>query len=119
MLFNHPNYEERLVNYCQSLTSKQWRSSATSSNTTWTTGYKGMTLLHLASALGYSKLVCVMLTWRSENPNVILDTEIDALSQDSQGFTPLVSILFVVSQICKIDFEIFFLKDVVMCKRTR
>lgn len=87
MLFNQPNYEERLVNYCQSLISKQWRHSTAS---TWAAGYKGMTLLHLASALGYSRLVCIMLTWRSENPNVILDTEIDALSQDCQGFTPLV-----------------------------
>lgn len=51
-----------------------------------------MTLLHLAAALGYSRLVCTMFTWRSENPSVILETEIDALSQDSDGFTPLVSV---------------------------
>ena len=51
---------------------------------------KGMTLLHLASALGYTKLVCTMLTWRAENPSVILETEIDALSQDQDGYTPLV-----------------------------
>lgn len=59
----------------------------------WTSShsYKGMTLLHLAAALGYSRLVCTMFTWRSENPSVILETEIDALSQDSEGFTPLVS----------------------------
>lgn len=56
----------------------------------WVTGHRGMTLLHLASALGYSKLVCTMLTWRTENPSVILETEIDALSQDFQGYTPLV-----------------------------
>lgn len=60
----------------------------------WTSnnGCKGMTLLHLAAALGYSRLVCTMFTWRSENPSVILETEIDALSQDSDGFTPLVSV---------------------------
>lgn len=56
----------------------------------WVAGYKGMTLLHFASALGYAKLVCIMLTWRTENPNAILETEIDALSQDNQGYTPLV-----------------------------
>lgn len=82
-----PNFEERLVNYCQMLTSKQWRSMTPGS---WNSGYKGMTLLHLASALGYSKLVCTMLAWRSENPSVILETEIDALSQDNMGYTPLV-----------------------------
>ncbi|KAJ6642159.1 Calmodulin-binding transcription activator 2 [Pseudolycoriella hygida] len=83
---NQPNFEERLVSYCQMLTSKQWRSMTPGS---WNSGYKGMTLLHLASALGYSKLVCTMLAWRSENPSVILETEIDALSQDNSGFTPL------------------------------
>lgn len=50
-----------------------------------------MTLLHLASALGYSKLVNTMLTWRAENSSMILETEIDAFSQDVDGFTPLVS----------------------------
>ncbi len=69
------------------LTSKQWRSMTPGS---WSTGYKGMTLLHLASALGYSKLVCTMLAWRADNPSVILETEIDALSQDNLGYTPLV-----------------------------
>lgn len=48
-----------------------------------------MTLLHFASALGFSKLVCAMLTWRSENSSVVLESEIDALSQDIEGFTPL------------------------------
>ncbi|XP_037035422.1 calmodulin-binding transcription activator 1 isoform X4 [Bradysia coprophila] len=83
---NQPNFEERLVNYCQMLTSKQWRSMTPGS---WTSGYKGMTLLHLASALGYAKLVGTMLTWRADNPSIILETEIDALSQDNMGYTPL------------------------------
>lgn len=48
-----------------------------------------MTLLHLASALGYSKLVLTMLTWREENSSIILEAEIDALRQDDEGFTPL------------------------------
>lgn len=70
---------------------------------TWNTGYKGMTLLHLASALGYSKLVCTMLGWRADNPSVILETEIDALSQDNLGYTPLVNeyLVFV-----SFDFEV-------------
>lgn len=87
-LINQTNFEERLVSYCQILTSKQWRSMTPGS---WAAGYRGMTLLHFASALGYVKLVCTMLTWRNDNPNAILETEIDALSQDNQGYTPLVS----------------------------
>lgn len=93
-MFSNSNFEERLVKYCETLTTKAWRSMTPGA---WAVGYKGMTLLHLASALGYSKLVLSMLTWRSENPNVILETEIDAMSQDVKGFTPLVS-----------DFEIFY-----------
>ncbi|XP_055919254.1 uncharacterized protein LOC129951227 isoform X3 [Eupeodes corollae] len=81
------NFEERMVNYCHQLTNKLWRSNAPVS---WTSsGFKGMTLLHLAAALGYAKLVCAMLNWRTENPNFILETEIDALSQDVYGYTPM------------------------------
>lgn len=65
---------------------QSWRQGISSS---WSSGYRNMTLLHFASALGFSKLVCAMLTWRSENSNVVLESEIDALSQDIEGFTPL------------------------------
>lgn len=50
-----------------------------------------MTLLHLAASLGYSRLVCALLHWRAENSSLLLETEVDALSQDEDGFTPLVS----------------------------
>ncbi|KAM7346056.1 calmodulin-binding transcription activator isoform 2-T2 [Cochliomyia hominivorax] len=81
------NLEEKLVSYVHQLTKMSWQSAASSSN--WNSGYKGMTLLHLASALGYNKLVCALLNWRTENPHIILETEIDAFSQDSHGYTPL------------------------------
>lgn len=92
-----PDFEEHLVKYCQSLTSKQWRSPTSDSPIRTlplfgkSESANGMTLLHLAAALGYSRLVLAMLTWRTENPSVILETEIDALSRDGVGFTPLVS----------------------------
>lgn len=82
------NLEEKLVSYCHQLTKMSWQNAANSTN--WNSGYKGMTLLHLAAALGYNKLVCALLNWRSENPHIILETEIDAFSQDSHGYTPLV-----------------------------
>ncbi|XP_065367285.1 uncharacterized protein Camta isoform X2 [Calliphora vicina] len=82
------NLEEKLVSYCHQLTKMSWQSSGSSSSN-WNSGYKGMTLLHLAAALGYNKLVCALLNWRSENPHIILETEIDAFSQDSHGYTPL------------------------------
>lgn len=49
-----------------------------------------MSLLHLAASLGYSRLVSALFLWRTENPNALLDTEIDALGKDNEGFTPLV-----------------------------
>lgn len=73
---------------------KKWRSPSEISPTifSWTISksVKGMSLLHLAACLGYTRLVSTLLLWRSENPNMVLETEIDALSQDNEGFTPLV-----------------------------
>jgi len=31
-----------------------------------------------------------MLHWRAENSSLVLESEVDALSQDEEGFTPLV-----------------------------
>jgi hypothetical protein len=31
-----------------------------------------------------------MLHWRAENSSLLLETEVDALSQDEDGYTPLV-----------------------------
>ncbi|XP_058983751.1 uncharacterized protein LOC131804701 isoform X2 [Musca domestica] len=83
------NLEEKLVSYCHQLTKMTWQSNASANGVTWNAGYKGMTMLHLAAALGYNKLVCALLTWRTENPHIILETEIDAFSQDAHGYTPL------------------------------
>ncbi|KAK6618303.1 hypothetical protein RUM44_002755 [Polyplax serrata] len=82
------NFEERMVNYCQEMTNRQWRAGDESSHT-WMSGLRGMTLLHLAASLGYARLVCTMLHWRAENSSLLLETEVDALSQDDEGFTPL------------------------------
>lgn len=73
---------------------RSWRKSI-SSNTGITAeltehNLRGMTLLHLAASLGYSRLVCAMLHWKNENSSTLLETEIDALGQDEDGFTPLV-----------------------------
>ncbi|XP_017066126.1 LOW QUALITY PROTEIN: uncharacterized protein LOC108104515 [Drosophila eugracilis] len=86
-LYLEPNFEEKLVAYCHKLIKHAWSMPSTAAS--WTVGLRGMTLLHLAAALGYAKLVGAMLNWRSENPHIILETELDALSQDVYGFTPL------------------------------
>lgn len=75
---------------------KQWRSTSgiNSVALSWpkNESIKGMSLLHLAARLGYTRLVKTFLTWQSENPNIVLDMEIDALSQDNEGYTPLVCV---------------------------
>lgn len=74
--------------YCHKLMKHAWNTPSTAVMS-WSVGLRGMTLLHLAAALGYAKLVGAMLNWRAENPHIILETELDALSQDVHGFTPL------------------------------
>ncbi|KAG5895919.1 hypothetical protein JTB14_031823 [Gonioctena quinquepunctata] len=87
-LFVQPNFEDRLVNFCQNMTSRIWRQGEELS-VSWFASHRGMTLLHLAASLGYSRLVCAMLHWRAENSSLLLETEVDALSQDEDGFTAL------------------------------
>lgn len=75
---------------------KQWTSSSEINPIThsWmrNKSIKGMSLLHLAARLGYTRLVNKFLAWQSENSNMVLDMEINALSQDNEGFTPLVNV---------------------------
>ncbi|XP_022907553.1 calmodulin-binding transcription activator 2 isoform X3 [Onthophagus taurus] len=87
-LFTQHNFEDRLVSYCQNMTSRPWRHGEELS-VAWFASHRGMTLLHLAASLGYSRLVCAMLHWRAENSSLLLETEVDALSQDVDGYTPL------------------------------
>ncbi|KAJ8914467.1 hypothetical protein NQ315_011409 [Exocentrus adspersus] len=87
-LFTQQNFEDRLVSFCQNMTSRIWRHGEELS-VSWFASHRGMTLLHLAASLGYSRLVCAMLHWRAENSSLLLETEVDALSQDEDGYTPL------------------------------
>ncbi|XP_077299054.1 calmodulin-binding transcription activator 2-like isoform X2 [Arctopsyche grandis] len=88
-LFMQPNFEDRLVTYCQARIGRSWKLLIEESNQEQYGSHRGMTLLHLAASLGYSRLVCTMLHWRAENSSMLLETEVDAMSQDDDGFTPL------------------------------
>ncbi len=92
--------EDVLVSLVDRLTHRSWKKADDSTPISlaaafkipafMTQKYRGMTLLHLASSLGYTKLVCSLLHWSArENPVLTLQTEIDALAQDHEGFTPL------------------------------
>lgn len=50
-----------------------------------------LSLLHLAAALGFSRLARTLLLWRQENPSLTLDAEVDPLGRDARECTPLVS----------------------------
>lgn len=55
---------------------------------------RGMTLLHLAAALGYTRLLLTLIQWKRENPSNILDSEVDPWKSDDFGLIPLVNTLF-------------------------
>lgn len=48
-----------------------------------------MSLLHLSAALGYSNLIEHLIGWRTENPSIVLEVEVDAFSCDKNECTPL------------------------------
>ena len=80
---NLPEFEDSLVAMCQQLSNV---SPATCPATRGAT-----TLLHLAAALGLARLTCALLHCAAESSNRVLAAEVDALSLDEDGFTPLVS----------------------------
>ena len=91
--------EDVLVSLVDRLTQKVWKTDDVGGGggedfkipEFMTQKYRGMTILHLAASLGYATLAASLLRWSADNPVLTLQTEIDALAQDSEGFTPLVS----------------------------
>ena len=73
---------------CQRLTSEDrddWEEDQ------WSPGETtGTSLLHLAAALGLTRLTCSLLHWVAEKPGRRLCREVDPLARDTDGFTPLV-----------------------------
>lgn len=50
-------------------------------------------MLHLAAGLGYDKLIQALIRFKTDNPSLILDYEVDPLSIDDRTCNPLVNIL--------------------------
>lgn len=86
-LFDDPDFENYLIQYCNKTASKQWNVSK--NDFLPVKKLNGMTVLHLASFLGYTNLVSTLLKWSAENHNSLLKCEIDAKSQNRDGNTPL------------------------------
>ncbi|GAB6031367.1 hypothetical protein CHUAL_009151 [Chamberlinius hualienensis] len=81
------SFEDRLVSLCQHMTSAIWLFDDVAPLPF--NDNKGMTLIHLAAALGYAKLACSLLYWMAENPSRTLLSEVDVLSRDANNCTPL------------------------------
>ena len=91
--------EEQLVSACRQLVSRRWQSAssagsqdarASASRDLAACPDAEMSLLHLAAALGFLRVICTLLNWRLENSSAALEQETNPLACDSQGFTPLV-----------------------------
>ncbi|XP_064641860.1 calmodulin-binding transcription activator 2-like isoform X4 [Lineus longissimus] len=78
-------FEERMIDYCEACSRQAWISEPI---VPLPNSYKGMTLLHLAAALGYSRLIKTLIQWRTEKSCMILEYEVDALSLDDCSCTP-------------------------------
>lgn len=83
-------FEERLVSLCQELRWGAWlpRSGGDNSPVRALTR-PDLSLLHLAAALGFSRLARCLLRWRLQSPSPTLDAEVDALARDAAQCTPL------------------------------
>ncbi|CAH2048201.1 unnamed protein product, partial [Iphiclides podalirius] len=85
-LYSNPKFEERLVTFCVSLSS---RSMGNAEGFTTEPGEDTSTILHLAAALGYTKLTTVLLRWRQDDNSLALEKEVNLGARDSDNCTPL------------------------------
>ncbi|XP_074653866.1 calmodulin-binding transcription activator 2-like [Tubulanus polymorphus] len=79
-------FEQHCIDYCVECSLRAWL--PLSQLPISSSDYKGMTLLHLAAALGYSHLIQTLIKWRNERPSIVLEYEVDALSLDNNSSTP-------------------------------
>lgn len=62
-LLSRRDFEEQLVSYCQGLSTREWCETAHSITSRWCPTHYGMTLLHIAAALGYSRCAAFFNIW--------------------------------------------------------
>ncbi|XP_078615101.1 calmodulin-binding transcription activator 2-like isoform X2 [Branchiostoma floridae x Branchiostoma japonicum] len=78
--------EDRLIAVCSQLMTRTWIKPEAALPTC---SARGMTLLHLAAALGYRRLAEKLMVWRSQSSSVVLEVEVDPLNVDHFNCTPL------------------------------
>ncbi|KAM3962646.1 calmodulin-binding transcription activator [Aphomia sociella] len=85
-IYSNPKFEDRLVTFCRTLSS---RSTGHTEGFTTESGEDGSTILHLAAALGYTKLTTVLLRWRQDDNSLALEKEVNLGARDNDNCTPL------------------------------
>nr|XP_033780780.1 calmodulin-binding transcription activator 2 isoform X2 [Geotrypetes seraphini] len=82
------SFEARIVAVCEKMMSRPcWLRSE---RLVHYVGFRGMTLLHLAAAQGYARLVETLIKWRTVNAQSLdLELEVDPLNVDHFSCTPL------------------------------
>lgn len=79
--------EDSVVKMCVEMMSLEWSDTSSSASLP---SDRGLTLLHLASALGYTRLILTLIQWKRENPADTLLEEVDPTRRDDFGLIPLV-----------------------------
>ncbi|XP_053320510.1 calmodulin-binding transcription activator 1-like isoform X2 [Spea bombifrons] len=82
------SFESRLVAICEKMMSQTcW---VTSDLLAHEMSFRGMTLLHLAAAQGYARLIETLIQWRSlHSQSLAVELEVDPLNVDHFSCTPL------------------------------
>lgn len=82
------SFEARLVAVCEKMMSQTcW---VTSDLLAHEMSFRGMTLLHLAAAQGYARLIETLIQWRSiHSQSLVVELEVDPLNVDHFSCTPL------------------------------
>ncbi|XP_067879791.1 calmodulin-binding transcription activator 2-like isoform X2 [Heterodontus francisci] len=82
------SFEERIIAVCETMMSRS--SWLQSERLIHGISFRGMTLLHLAAAQGYARLIETLIKWRTVNAESLdLEQEVDPLNVDHFSCTPL------------------------------
>uniref|UniRef100_A0A9J7YN58 CG-1 domain-containing protein n=1 Tax=Cyprinus carpio carpio TaxID=630221 RepID=A0A9J7YN58_CYPCA len=84
-------FERRIVALCERMmASGRWERGGETDRLTHSVRHRGMTLLHLAAAQGYTQLIHTLIRWRSISVSSLdLEQEVDPLNVDHFSCTPL------------------------------
>ncbi|XP_016340143.1 calmodulin-binding transcription activator 2-like isoform X2 [Sinocyclocheilus anshuiensis] len=84
-------FERRIVAVCERMMAGgRWERGGETDRLTHSIRHRGMTLLHLAAAQGYTQLIHTLIRWRGISVNSLdLEQEVDPLNVDHFSCTPL------------------------------